>query len=181
MIGVPPTAGFVSKWYLALGSVEAGEIAFLVVLLVSSVLNAAYFLPVSYVAFFGGKARESPATVREIPLVTIPLVATAVLSVLMGSSPAISSPWPKESSDDRAHRRFLRRPEIRGPRRRLFYLVLVLIVVADFRPPRARRIFWERLPGWSALYGFGSCVLLIFVSKFLGHQGGLMRREDYYD
>ena len=37
------------------------------------------------------------------------------------------------------------------------------------------------LPGWSAVYGFGSCVLLIFVSKFLGHQGGLMRREDYYD
>ncbi|TIV05788.1 MAG: monovalent cation/H+ antiporter subunit D family protein, partial [Mesorhizobium sp.] len=36
MIGVPPTAGFVSKWYLALGSVEAGEIAFLIVLLVST-------------------------------------------------------------------------------------------------------------------------------------------------
>jgi multicomponent Na+:H+ antiporter subunit D len=87
MIGVPPTAGFVSKWYLALGSVQAGEIAFLVVLLASSVLNAAYFLPVSYVAFFGEEARESPATVREIPLVTVPLVATAILSVLMGIFP----------------------------------------------------------------------------------------------
>ena len=52
MIGIPPTAGFVSKWYLAEGSVEAGDIAFLIVLLVSSVLNAAYFLPVSYTAFF---------------------------------------------------------------------------------------------------------------------------------
>jgi hypothetical protein len=40
---------------------------------------------------------------------------------------------------------------------------------------------WDRLPGWSAIYGFGSCVLLIFVSKFLGHRGGLMRRVDYYD
>ena len=68
------------------------------------------------------------------------------------------------------------------PRRRLFCLVLVLIVVADFLVPREHvEYFWERLPGWSALYGFGSCVLLIFVSKFLGHQGGLMRREDYYD
>ena len=67
-------------------------------------------------------------------------------------------------------------------RRRLFYLVLVLIVVADFLVPRAHTDYlWERLPGWSALYGFVSCVLLIFVSKFLGHQGGLMRREDYYD
>ncbi|TIX60955.1 MAG: monovalent cation/H+ antiporter subunit D family protein, partial [Mesorhizobium sp.] len=87
MIGVPPTAGFVSKWYLALGSVEAGEIAFLIVLLVSSVLNAAYFLPVSYVAFFGTDAQEWPATVHEIPMVTIPLVATAILSVSMGIFP----------------------------------------------------------------------------------------------
>ncbi|MBC2805358.1 monovalent cation/H+ antiporter subunit D family protein [Rhizobium ruizarguesonis] len=87
MIGVPPTAGFVSKWYLALGSVEAGEIAFLIVLLVSSVLNAAYFLPVSYAAFFGTEEQESPATVREIPMMTIPLVVTALLSVLMGIFP----------------------------------------------------------------------------------------------
>jgi multicomponent Na+:H+ antiporter subunit D len=87
MIGVPPTAGFVSKWYLALGSLEAGEIAFLIVLLVSSVLNAAYFLPVSYAAFFGTEEQESPATVREIPMMTIPLVVTALLSVLMGIFP----------------------------------------------------------------------------------------------
>jgi multicomponent Na+:H+ antiporter subunit D len=87
MIGVPPTAGFISKWYLTLGSVEAGQIAFLAVLLVSSILNAAYFLPVSYAAFFGTEAQESPATVREIPMVTIPLVATAILSVLMGIFP----------------------------------------------------------------------------------------------
>ncbi|MCA1404368.1 hypothetical protein I6F26_16900 [Ensifer sp. IC3342] len=67
-------------------------------------------------------------------------------------------------------------------RRRLFYLVLVLIVVADFLVPREHAEYlWERLPGWSAVYGFASCVILIFVSKFLGHQGGLMRREDYYD
>ena len=67
-------------------------------------------------------------------------------------------------------------------RRRLFYLVLVLLVAADFLVGREHvEYFWDRLPGWSALYGFGSCVLLIFVSKFLGHQGGLMRGEDYYD
>lgn len=67
-------------------------------------------------------------------------------------------------------------------RHRLFYLVLVLTVAADFLVSRNHAHYlWERLPGWSAFYGFGSCVLLIFVSKFLGHQGGLMRREDYYD
>jgi multicomponent Na+:H+ antiporter subunit D len=87
MIGIPPTAGFVSKWYLALGTVEAGEVAFLIVLLVSSILNAAYFLPVSYVAFFERDVLENPAMVHEIPMVTIPLVATAILSVLMGIFP----------------------------------------------------------------------------------------------
>ncbi|APO79207.1 hypothetical protein AM571_PC01475 (plasmid) [Rhizobium etli 8C-3] len=67
-------------------------------------------------------------------------------------------------------------------RRRLFYLALVLIVAADFLVIREHAEYlWERLPGWSAVYGFGSCVLLIFVSKFLGHRIGLMRREDYYD
>ena len=59
MIGVPPTGGFVSKWYLALGSVEAGEIAFLIVLLVSSVLNAAYFLPVTMSPFSGQRPRRA--------------------------------------------------------------------------------------------------------------------------
>lgn len=67
-------------------------------------------------------------------------------------------------------------------RRRLLYLVLVLVVLADFLVVREHAEYlWERLPGWSAVYGFGSCVLLIFVSKFLGHRAGLMRREDYYD
>ena len=67
-------------------------------------------------------------------------------------------------------------------RRRLFYLVLVLIVIADFLVFRGHAEYiWDRLPGWSAVYGFVSCVLLIFVSKFLGHRCGLMRREDYYD
>jgi len=67
-------------------------------------------------------------------------------------------------------------------RRWLFYLVLVLIVIADFLVFHEHAEYlWDRLPGWSAAYGFGSCVLLIFVSKFLGHRGGLMQREDYYD
>ncbi|ANK92986.1 MULTISPECIES: hypothetical protein [unclassified Rhizobium] len=69
-----------------------------------------------------------------------------------------------------------------SPRRRLFYLVLVLIVIADFLVSREHAEYlWDSLPGWSAVYGFVSCVLLIFVSKFLGHRVGLMQREDYYD
>jgi multicomponent Na+:H+ antiporter subunit D len=43
MIGLPPTAGFFSKWYLALGAIDRGNWVFLAVILVSSLLNAVYF------------------------------------------------------------------------------------------------------------------------------------------
>ena len=43
MVGIPPTAGFFSKWYLALGAMEAGYFAYVGVLVVSSLLNAIYF------------------------------------------------------------------------------------------------------------------------------------------
>ncbi len=53
MIGVPPIAGFVSKWYLGLGAVAAGESGWVLpVLIASSLLNAAYFLPILYRAWF---------------------------------------------------------------------------------------------------------------------------------
>ncbi len=92
MIGVPPSGGFISKWYLVLGSVEAQDLVFLVVLLLSSVLNAAYFLPVSYTAFFEPEKDDhhmevAASDIREIPMVTIPLVATALLSLVMGVYP----------------------------------------------------------------------------------------------
>jgi multicomponent Na+:H+ antiporter subunit D len=52
MIGLPPVAGFVSKWYLGLGAVHAGMPWALAVLVASSALNAAYFLPLLYRAWF---------------------------------------------------------------------------------------------------------------------------------
>lgn len=60
MIGIPPVAGFVSKWYLGLGAMEAGAGWVLPVLVVSSLLNAAYFLPILYRAWF-----VSPSTARS--------------------------------------------------------------------------------------------------------------------
>ena len=49
---VPPLAGFVSKWYLALGGLEAGQGWLVPLLLASTVLNLAYFLPILYGAEF---------------------------------------------------------------------------------------------------------------------------------
>jgi multicomponent Na+:H+ antiporter subunit D len=95
MIGIPPSGGFISKWYLVLGTVEAHELVFLAVLIVSTILNAAYFLPVTYTAFFEKESAAqdvtqvagAPREIREIPLVTAPLVVTALLSLLMGLYP----------------------------------------------------------------------------------------------
>lgn len=52
MIGLPPLVGFISKWYLALGGMEAGDRWVLWVLVASGLLNGAYFLPIIYRAWF---------------------------------------------------------------------------------------------------------------------------------
>ncbi len=58
---------------------------------------------------------------------------------------------------------------------------LVLTVIPDFFIPREHIIFpWDRIPGFSAVYGFISSVLIIIVAKVLGHKW-LMKKEDYYD
>jgi multicomponent Na+:H+ antiporter subunit D len=91
MIGIPPIAGFISKWYLGLGAVEGGAVWWVLpVLITSSLLNAAYFLPILYRAWFRERRdawpRERAATGRwEMPgsLLWPPLV-TATLALAAG-------------------------------------------------------------------------------------------------
>lgn len=52
MIGIPPTIGFVSKWYLLLGAADAGHYAAIAAIVLSTMLNAAYLLPIVHAAFF---------------------------------------------------------------------------------------------------------------------------------
>ncbi len=85
IIGMPPCGGFLSKWYLVLGSLEAHQMPILFVLLLSSLLNAAYFMPIVYKAFF---CRPEEAMfenrVQEAPLFClVPLVVTAMISVIL--------------------------------------------------------------------------------------------------
>jgi multicomponent Na+:H+ antiporter subunit D len=61
-VGLPPMNIFISKWYLSQGALEAGQPLLIVVLLVSSVLNAAYYLPIAIAAFFGERNRDLHAT-----------------------------------------------------------------------------------------------------------------------
>ncbi len=83
--GVPPGGGFISKWYLVLGALQAQQVAVLVVLLVSSFLNACYFLPIVYKAFFcPPKEVMFKGGFQEAPVFcVVPLVITAVISIIL--------------------------------------------------------------------------------------------------
>ena len=92
MIGIPPACGFITKWYLVVGSLERHSISVIVVLLASSLLNAAYFVPIVYKAYFekepaGGGLHDHHEEVREIPFIVVPLVLTAIGSIILGFYP----------------------------------------------------------------------------------------------
>jgi len=89
MIGAPPVAGFVTKWYLLVGSIQAHQIGILLLLLASTLLNVGYFAPITYNAFFGKRPEgEKYEGIKEAPLsMVIPLSIAAVISVLIGIFP----------------------------------------------------------------------------------------------
>ena len=89
LIGIPPTNGFVSKWYLAQGGLNDGNWIFPVILLLSALLTALYLLPVITEAFFR-KGSESVVVIKEAPLkMLIPIVSITVIVVLLGLFPNI--------------------------------------------------------------------------------------------
>ncbi|MEQ8516922.1 MAG: proton-conducting transporter membrane subunit, partial [Chromatocurvus sp.] len=61
IIGLPPTGGTWSKWYLVTGSLDAGQWALVVILMLSSLLNIAYLLPIPLRAFVPGEAHRGNA------------------------------------------------------------------------------------------------------------------------
>ncbi|MDP6515816.1 MAG: monovalent cation/H+ antiporter subunit D family protein [Alphaproteobacteria bacterium] len=79
VIGLPPFAGAWSKWYLALGAMEAGQVLMVAILVVSSLLNVAYFMPIVVRAFFPGPgATDFDNGYREAPLAClVPILVTA--------------------------------------------------------------------------------------------------------
>ena len=89
MIGVPLFAGFVSKWNIALGAVEAQQLIFVGVLLLSTVLNASYFFPIVYKAYF----ETAPSTKEEEHIgeapraIVVPIMVTAAGTIAFGIYP----------------------------------------------------------------------------------------------
>jgi multicomponent Na+:H+ antiporter subunit D len=86
--GTPPVVGFISKWYLCLGSLEAKEILFLFVLLTSALLDIAYFFPIIYNAFFRKPREQVNKGVEEASMFMVaPLAVCAVMSIILGIAP----------------------------------------------------------------------------------------------
>lgn len=91
VIGLPPTGGFFSKWYLVLGTLQAHQLPMLIILLGSSLLNAAYFLPIVYKAFFCTEQESMFVNrVEEAPMwCVVPLVLTAIGSIVLFFYPTL--------------------------------------------------------------------------------------------
>lgn len=97
MIGLPPTAGFISKWYLGWGAVEAAMPWAVGVLLLSSALNAMYFLPIVHKLWFGTQPQQWPEErvpahgIETDPWLLWPAVVTAVFT--LGAGMLAAAAW----------------------------------------------------------------------------------------
>ena len=93
LVGIPPASGFISKWYLAGGSLESGIPVFSwlgpVILLVSALLTAGYLLPITIRGFLPGADYDYEGLQKKEPsgVMVIPLLILAGLSVLLGVFP----------------------------------------------------------------------------------------------
>ncbi len=90
IIGVPPTCGFFSKWYLILGAIQAGHYAFMVALLFSSLVNVVLFFRVIEIGFYEPFSDHHghdhpPEPMAEAPLtMLVPLFIVAAGLILVG-------------------------------------------------------------------------------------------------
>ena len=88
MIGLPPLSGFVSKWWLGVGMLEAGAWLPFVVLLLGALLSASYLLPVLYVAYFApvpAAAGDLPRRRWEAsPTLLLPTLVAAAMTLVWG-------------------------------------------------------------------------------------------------
>jgi multicomponent Na+:H+ antiporter subunit D len=93
LIGIPPTSAFLSKWYLALGSLESstGVVRFLgpVILIISALLTAGYLFSITIEGFFPGKDYPYQSLVKKEPnyKMKLPLIILVAFAVLLGMFP----------------------------------------------------------------------------------------------
>jgi multicomponent Na+:H+ antiporter subunit D len=85
MMGIPPTAGFFSKWFLCMGAIEAGGWIFAIVILLGSLLTAVYYCRVLYVIYFGEHKHVEQVGTDEVPPgMLVPIAILALGCILFG-------------------------------------------------------------------------------------------------
>jgi multicomponent Na+:H+ antiporter subunit D len=90
MIGIPPTAGFLGKWFMLAGAMQTANWLAVAVIVISTVLNAAYFLPIVFRAFFREPAPGHAHQSGEAPWpIVVALTATAAATLLLFVAPDI--------------------------------------------------------------------------------------------
>ena len=82
IIGLPPAGGTWSKWYLMLGTLETEHLILMGVLMVSSLLNIAYLLPIVVRGFFSGSNNGKPVKIKEAPFACLLAISLTALGCL---------------------------------------------------------------------------------------------------
>ncbi len=90
MIGIPPFNGFFSKWYLALGSLEAQKPIFVIIIIISSLLNAIYYLPIIINSFFHQPIQELDKVKEVSSRLYLPVILLGTGCLLLG----LEVRWP---------------------------------------------------------------------------------------
>ncbi len=94
MVGIPPFNAFISKWQLALASLETGQAILVAVLMTSSLLNALYYFPIVSKAFLTGGADAGGKLLIRDRLPAGMLWPTAMMAVLCVGFAFIKPHWP---------------------------------------------------------------------------------------
>ena len=81
IIGLPPFGGLWSKWYIALGALEADKLALVAVLMISSLLNVAYLLPIPLRGFFSAPDPPTDSVAGGVAIKEAPWPCVLALSV----------------------------------------------------------------------------------------------------
>ena len=90
IIGLPPAGGTWSKWYLMVGALDTGHWIIMAALMLSSLLNIAYLLPIPLRAFMGGDHHSGPVEIKEAPwpsLVALGITALGCIVLFFFTQP----------------------------------------------------------------------------------------------
>jgi multicomponent Na+:H+ antiporter subunit D len=96
LVGIPPTNGFVSKWFLGIGALEINQVLYIVILLFSAFLTAAYLFPVAIAGFFrkaedDDPEREEHEEENQDPprMMMVPIITLTVIVLVLGLFPNV--------------------------------------------------------------------------------------------